>query len=500
MSAKLAAMTREEKERYLLALQEKQRREKKRKPPFKPNPGQMRVVTSPALIRLVTSGNGAGKTALACVEAVWTAQGHNPITGSKHKVPNKVIYVLDRPGKVNDKVIPEMKKFFNTDDWQFLKDGTPSVRRIVVSTGSEIIFMFHEQEAMAFESIDGYALVVYDEPPPRHIFIALLRGGRAKGYNTRHMFAGTPIGANSAWMRTELLEMWKAGDKDIDVFTFPTDENKDNLDWERVEANFKFLSEKEIEIRRNGQWSDLDGLALAHLWRDDTHIVPDDAPWDGNNPVVVAIDPHPSKKHVAVMLGVDRQDHLEVLKELEEKMVPREFARALREWMKGYRVIDIVCDNLGSSEMTGGEGFKSFIEILQEEGIRVRPTRYDEKVDAEWITRLQSALQIPDKPDNFGQTVPKLRVRARCRGTISDAKNVQWTKMRNVDEYKPTLDIANKDRLACLKYALACDLFYSKPHKTKPYYSPATMYGVGAPAKKRQAIRFRQKQRRASRI
>lgn len=493
-------LSREEKERLLIALQEKRRRDKLKKPQFKPNGGQLRVIMSKALIRVVTSGNGAGKTALACTETIWTAQGFNPITKTQHKVPNKCIYVLDRPNKTGDKIIPEMKKFFDTTEWQFMKDGTPNVRRILLPNGSEILFMFHEAEAMSFESIDGYANVVYDEPPPRHIFIALLRGGRAKGFNTRHTIAGTPIGPNAAWMRTELLPRWKDGDKDIDVFTFPTDENKDNLDWDRVEANFKFLSEKEVEIRRNGQWSDLDGLALAHLWQDALHVIPDETPWDKNNPCVVAIDPHPSKKHVAIMLGANGKDELFVLKEMEEKMVPRDFARHLRKWMEGHRVIDIVCDNLGSSEMTGGEGFKSFIEVLQEEGIRVRPTRYDEKVDAEWITRLQSALQVPDKPDNFGNTIPKLRVFARCRGTISDIKNVQWIKMRNVDEYKPTLDIGNKDKLACLKYALACDLFFTKPTRTKPFYSSGNLYGVGAPPKKRQAIRFRQKQRRPSRI
>jgi hypothetical protein len=491
-----AKLNREQAELRLLALQELKRRAKKRRPPFKPNPGQERVIRSEALIRLVTSGNGAGKTALACVEAVWTAQGYNPITGQHNKVPTKVIYVLDSPGKVNDKILPELNKFFDTTEWEPMKDGKPYVRRYVLPNGSELVFMFHEQEPAAFESIDGYSLVVYDEPPPRHVFVGLLRGGRAKGYNTRHMFAGTPIGANSAWMRTELLEMWKAGDKDIEVFAYSTDENKQNLDWERVEANFKFLSEKEVEIRRHGQWSDLDGLALAHLWKDDVHIV-HDLQWDKSCPVVVSVDPHPSKKHMAIMLGADKDNRLYVLKELAVKAVPRDFARQLKAWMEGYRVIDIVVDNLGSSEMTGGEGFKSFIEVMNEEGVRARPTRYDEKVDAEWITRLQDALLIPEQPDNFGQKVPKLRVAAQCRTTISDCKNVQWLKMRNLDEYKPTLDISNKDALACLKYALACNLYFTKPHHTAPTYRNVSLYGVSAPPAKRKALRLRRRLRQA---
>ncbi len=487
MSAKLAGMTRDEKERLLLALQEKRRREKKRKPPFKPNPGQERVIKSPAMIRLVTSGNGAGKTAMACFITVCTAQGYNPISGEKFKVPNKSLYILDTPKKVGDKIIPEMKKFFDTSDWSFQKDGTPGIRRILLPNGSEIIFMFHEQEAMTFESIDSYAAVNYDEPPPRHIFISLLRGGRSKGFNTRHGFYGTPIGPNSAWMRTELLEMHKNGDQDIEVFTFPTDDNKENLDWKRVEANFKFLSEKEVEIRRHGQWSDLDGLALAHLWDDAIHLV--GMQWDPTDPVVVAIDPHPSKKHYAIMLGVDRHDRLYVIKEMAEKQVPRDFARSLKVFTAGFRLIDLVCDNLGSSEGTGGEGFKSFIQVLQDEGLPVRPTRYDEKVDADWITRMQDALQIPTEPDQFGQCLPKLRVLKGCRLLPSDIKNVQWVKMRNQEEYRPTLDISNKDALSCLKYALACDLFHSKPRKIKPQYLERSFYGLTGNNKQRAKVR-----------
>jgi hypothetical protein len=480
-------LSREQKLALLAAAEEKARRKKRSKAAFKPNAGQDPVLRSKALIRLVTSGNGAGKTTMAVVEAGWTAQGFNPLTGEHSIVPTKIIYLLDRPSKVNDKVIPELKKFFDTSGWGFHKDGTPAYRRISLPNGSEILFYFHEMEAMAFESIDGYSLVIADEPPPRHAYIGLRRGGRSKGFKTRFLLIGTPIGPNSSWLRMEILEAWKNGDPDIEVFNFHTDVNAANLDDGYIDNFSKALTDKEKAIRLRGEWSDLDGLALAHLFKEQVHVVANEPPgfYGGNNPCVVAIDPHPSKNHVAILLGADRDDQLYVLKELSLKMVPRLFAKELRKWMAGYRVIDIVCDNLGSSEMTGGEGFKSFISVLQEEGVRVRPTSYDEKVDAEWITRLQTALLIPTDPNNFGQCVPKLRFLHHCRQSISDIKNVAWQKVKNVDEYKPTLEISNKDALSCLKYALAANLFYAKPHKTKPMRVAGSMYGVTAPAKDR---------------
>lgn len=491
-------LSREEKLARIALLEERQRRDKLKKPAIVPNAGQAKVLLSDHTIRICTAGNGGGKTVLAICEAVWTAQGFHPLRKEKVQVPNKVMYVLDRPSKVGDKVMTEMKRFFDTSAWKWHKDGTPSYRRVELPNGSEIIFGFHEADAMSWESTDGWALCVYDEPPPRHVFIGMYRGGRTIGLRTKHLIIGTPIGPNSAWLRTELLEQWKNGDTDIEVFNYSTKENASNLQAGYLEKFEARLSEKEKAVRLHGQWSDIDGLALAHLFDESVHVLPYVA-LDERAPCIVAIDPHPSKKHFAIMLAADKQNRLYAVKELSVKQVPREFANTLAEWMEGHRVIDIVCDNLGSSEMTGGEGFKSFIQVLQEEGVRVRPTSYDEKVDAEWIQRIQDALLIPEEADGFGERIPKLRMSASCRTLISDIKNVQWVKIKNKDEYRPTLDISNKDALACLKYALAANLFYDKPKHSKPVYRGNSLYGLTNPERKQsQRVAIRLRHRRAN--
>lgn len=490
--ANLKSMSREEKEALLQAIQERKRREKSKKPPFVPNEGQLSVLQSDKLIRVVTSGNGSGKTVLAVVEAVNTCLGVNPFRKVDTPVPTKVIYVLDKPSKVNDKIVVEMKRFYDTSEWVFHKDGTPGIRRVSFPNGSEMVFMFHEQEAMSFESVDSYSSCAYDEPPPRHVFIGLARGGRSKGYKTRHLFCGTPIGPNASWLRTELLEQWKAGDPDIEVFNFSTHVNSAHLDDGYIESFSKRLTEKEIQVRLHGQWSDLDGLALAHLWRDDKHLTKGEYAVEKEWPTVIAIDPHPTKAHCVLALTATPDDRLVAIDFAERKEVPRDFARFLRKWMERFRVIDIVVDNLGSSEMTGGEGFKSFIQVLNEEGVRARPTTYDEKSDEDWITRIQDALLIPDTPDNFGQMEPKLKVHPRCRTLISDIKNAQWVKIRNQDLYKPTLDISNKDALACLKYALATGLFYAKPQRMRPHYMNVQPYrGLDLKPKRRARLSVR---------
>lgn len=471
-------LTREEKLQLLQVLEEKARRKKLQVEAYVPNQGQLQVHKSTKKIRLVVSGNGAGKTTLGVNETVWAAQGFNPVSKQHLRVPRRVVVVLDKPDKVADKWIPEIKKWFDTSEWSFNKMGKPYVCQAVLPTGSEIKFMFHEQDELSFESLEVDDLI-FDEPPPRHVYIALIRGMRNKDHKARILIIGTPI--TGAWLRKEIYEPWADGEApDTDCFRFSTAVNEDNLPEGYVEWFGSKLSEKERKIRIEGEFFDLDGLALAHLFRREHHLVTKDKyDWDKSYPCVVALDPHPEKKHVAVLMGADKHGPV-VLKELAMKSVPRDFAKHLKKWYTGYRVVDIVCDSLGSSAMTGGENFKSFIEILNEEGVRARATTFQEKDDTEWIARIQDALRIPDEPDNFGNRQAALRIMADCHGLINDIETVEWAKIKNMEDFKPKLDISRKDFLAALKYALATGLTYSR-RKNAVYYRTDSVYGMQMP-------------------
>lgn len=407
---------------------------------------------SKATVRAVFAGNGGGKTALAVNEALWSANGFNPASGEITKVPARVIVVLDKPDKVESVWLPEIKKWYSLQPEQLEKRGKPYISAINFTNGSEIVFMFHEQEPMSFESIElDYA--IFDEPPPRHVYIALRRGGRKKGSRPRFLIIGTPLG--QPWLRTEIYEPWSKGElEDHECFRYGTKVNEKNLADGYIESYGRVLSEKEKRIRFEGEFFDLDGLALAHLFKEDTHVIPTPK-WPQHWPVVIAVDPHPSKAHVAVMLGVTQTGMYKVLKEYSSRSAARQFARELKDFMRGFKVIDIVCDSLGNSDTTGGEGRLSFIQVLIDEGIRVRSTTYDEKQDEAWIAMIQDVLLVPDEPNNFGEKLPKLQIAASCHGLISDIRTVCWAKVKNVDDYKPKLDITRKDHLSCLKYALA---------------------------------------------
>lgn len=489
----LKKLSKEDKLKLLAALEEKDRRSRLKRDVYRPNAGQMVIHRSPKATRLVVSGNGMGKTSAAVNEALWAAEGFNPLTQTYIPVPRKIGVVLDKPNKVTDKWLPELNKWAVLDNVQKKQNGKPYVDQLIFANGSEIKFFFHDQEDLTFESIEVDDLI-FDEPPPRRVYVGLKRGQRNKGKNARTLIIGTPLAG--AWLRKEIYEPWAAGElPDTECFRFATDVNAANLPEGYVESFSSILTEKERRIRLHGEFFDLDGLALAHLFNKSSHLLSRDKyEFDMSHPCVVSLDPHPSKKHVAILMGADEHGVV-VLKELALKATPRQFARELREWYKGYRLIDIVCDSLGSSEMTGGEGFKSFIQVLNEEGVRCRPTTYQDKNDEDWIARIQDVLALPDEPNNFGARIPRLRLMDTNVGCINDIETVEWAKYKNLEDFKPTLDISRKDYLACIKYALSTNLTIKK-EKDRVYYRTDSKYGVNMEKRAQSVIKMRGKRRR----
>jgi hypothetical protein len=464
----LAKLSKEQKLKLLDLIEEKKRRARARPETFVPNEGQIKVLSSGAIERYVFAGNGSGKTALLAQAVLAAANGFDPWRKVYTKVPCRIVVVLDKPEKVEEVWLPELKKWSTITPEQLHKRGKPYVSKITWTNGSSLTFMFFDQEDMSFESIEA-DFFVFDEPPPRRHYVALKRGGRTKGGQARYLMGGTPLAA--PWLRTEVYEPWARGERpNTECFRFGTEVNRKNLADGYIEQFSAVLSEKEKAIRLEGNFFDIEGLALAHLFKRKTHVVSDairetfkERGW----PCVAAVDPHPNKPTCAVLLGADRNERLIVLGEISLKVVPSKFAEELKKFTQGFRIVDWVCDNFGSADFTGGEGFASFIEILNRNGIRIRPTRYDEKQDTAFISRIQEVLHCPQGTDNLGAPLaPKLQVVESCRGLISDIENVEWVKYRDLDIYKPKLNIANKDFLACLKYALATNLVHSKSRAT----------------------------------
>ena len=442
--------------RQLEIIREKKRRIKLQKPGFNPHPEQLAVIKSKKRDIFIFCGNAWGKTATGANMAWWLTDGYNPVTKEYTKVPTSVHIILDHPSKVQETWLPEMRKWFVIEDDDCHKNGKPFINEIKRKNGSRIVFMFHEQPELVFESTE-FKNIIFDEPPPRHIFIAMKRGQRTKGFEHRSYCLGTPL--YQQWLREEIYERWLKGElPDTECFFGHSEANAANLKPGFLEDFSRYMTEEEKKVRLQGMFFSSGSLALRHLWRRDTHIISQhdfDKIWRDGYPCVVAIDPHPSKKHHACLLGADRDNRLYYIREISAKEVAREFAKTLLQFMKGYRVIDIVVDSLGSADGTGNEDFKSFIQVLNENGVRCRATTFKEKDDEDFVERIRGNLAIPVTPDNFGFYVPNLRILEGNEGITRDIENVQWQIDKQSKINKPKLDIAQRDFLSTLKYGLS---------------------------------------------
>lgn len=459
MSAKLAGeLSREDKLLMIDVIKEKKRRILEKKPVYKPNAGQLAVHLDLKPIRIVAAANGGGKSTLGVQEMLWAATGYNPITKQLTKVPATVIVLLDSPMKVEQVWLPEIRKWYSLEDSQLHKNGKPYYNQISFKNGSQVLFMFHDQADLVFEGIQ-LDYFIPDEPFPRNIWIALTRGMRKKGSVPKTLIIGTPIG--QAWIYNELWKKAISGERpDIGIHRFGVEVNRSNLAEGYIEAFSKNLSEAEKKVRLMGHFSHLEGLALAHLFDRDRHIVPRFS-WPRGKPVVLVIDPHFSKPHVAVLVGATGDGRVYYIKEMETKSPAQAFAGELKEFLKGeWRIIDYVIDSLGETPGTGGMGNMSFSDVLRRYGIPVRSTDFDDKNDEDFIQRIQQVLEVPDQIDNFGRKQPKLAIVAGNDGIIDDIETCQWQKYRQHELFKPKLDISSKDRLACLKYALKTSIAF----------------------------------------
>lgn len=409
-----------------------------------------------------TAQHNSGKTAIGVNEAFWAAEGYNPITKENTPVPAKIIVVLDSPEKVADVWLPEMKKWRVINEENLHKRGKPYYTEMTFDNGSSIRWMFHLQEDLSYESLSNLDLVIMDEPPPRNIWVALLRGGRQKGRRARYLLIGTPIA--QPWLREYYNEWEKGNFPDTEFLKGSTQENAANLSKNYIEEFSRHLTEHEKRTRLHGEFFNAEGMALAGLWKRDKHLVSESAlPTDYKSswPHVIAIDNHPNKPHFACMLAAAPNGKKYYVGEVCLKVVPREFAKWLKaNWIYTYNVIDIVCDNAGQADYTGGEGFLSFIEVLKQEGVRVRATSYDEKSADDFMERIQEGLYIPEAGEPLLQFII-----GKSNGVVKDIENVQWKRQKGTEEYQPKLEIGNTDYLACLKYALAANLTYQNANR-----------------------------------
>jgi len=417
---------------------------------------------SDAFIRALFSGNGVGKTTACIMEGIWTATGTHPYRETS-RIPNTTIIVLDDPSKADTLYLHDIRKYhwYDASKLKTEKHGRSYTVEVIFPNGSNWIFMTHDMGVDRWESIQC-AGVIFDEPPPRFIFAALIRGMREKNVKPWMAFAGTPRGRNAPWMYRELYRPWKFHeDEEIECFGGTTYDNLHNLDSDTIKRWEKRYTKEELQVRVYGEFEFLSGRIFDTFYFEEHVEAP--FPWPYGWPVILCIDPHLRKPHVGILIGVDPDKELHVIRELETTLSGRKAAEFFIRACEGFPIRYGICDNFGSMPRTGGEDKKSFIDVFNETAIRlhsrirVRPTTNAEKKDDEWIEDMKDWLRI--ELDYAGNERAKFHIFDICVKTIDNFESYIW------DEHKGAAadgkDVKEKplgvdcDYLMCVKYGIA---------------------------------------------
>jgi hypothetical protein len=434
-----------------------------------PNIVQQRVHSSKAFIRALFSGNGVGKTTACIQEGIWVATGTHP-TRETARIPNTTIIVLDDSSKADTVYMRNIRKYkwYDITKLTLEKHGRSYTQEVKFPNGSNWIFMTHEMAEDKWESIEC-ACVIFDEPPPRFIFIALLRGMREKDMRPWIMFAGTPRGRHAPWMYKYIYKPWKLGqDDEIECFFGATDDNLHNLDPDTIKRWEKRYSKSELETRRKGSFEFLSGR-IFDTFSNEHHVIRD-FPFPKNWKCIIAVDPHLRKNHTAVILGVNPDGEIYAVRELQTSLAGRRAAEFFILACEQFNVVAGVCDNFGSIELYNdgdSEERKSFIKIWNEQALRMRrpklslrATTRAEKNDAEWIEDMKDWLRLD--PDHEGNMRPKFFVFESLVNLVNDFETYIWDEhtgrkastMGETDPKETPLG-TNQDFLMCVKYGLA---------------------------------------------
>lgn len=432
---------------------------------YLPNVIQDAVHKSLKFIRCLFSGNGVGKTTACIQEAKWTALGTHPYRQTS-RLPNRGIIVIDDASKADTVYLTNIRenKWYDLSKLHLDKKGRAHTQQVMFPNGSTWEFMTHEMAEDKWESIEC-DYIIFDEPPPRFIFVALMRGLRKKGSKPWIMFAGTPRGRHAPWMHKYLYKPWKFGtDKEIDCFFGSTDDNLHNLEPGTIERWEKMYTKEEMMVRRFGSFEFLSGRIFTNFSRD-LHVEKD-FPFPRNWKCVIAVDPHLRKNHNAIIIGVDPDGDLYVVRELETSLAGRRAARWFIDACDGFNVVAGICDNFGSIEMyADGDERKSFITLWNEEAMRMRksklcikPTTRAQKRDAEWIEDMKDLLE--PIPMNGGELRARIHIFESCVKLIDNFETYVWDehtgrKKDIIDAPKEEPLGTSEDFLMCLKYGIS---------------------------------------------
>jgi phage terminase large subunit-like protein len=259
---------------------------------YMPNPGgqwDFMTLDDPAIkVLLFIAGNKTGKTTGGAIKmaefmtgrVLW---GHDFRGPQQFKVPCYGCVFAEDFDSHKEVTLPTYLSWCPKQDIKtVVKNPAGSVTHIEHKNGSILFFRTYDQGSDKAEGKD-WDIVWTDEPPPRAIYTAIMRG---------------LVTLNGSFMITATLlkEAWLFEENDkpfVRMFKSSIDDNP----WISAEAKQNFidsLSDEEREIRMSGNPITLAGLVYKEFSERPPFLIPEQE-FPNDWPVVMGVDPHERK-------------------------------------------------------------------------------------------------------------------------------------------------------------------------------------------------------------
>lgn len=343
----------------------------------------------------------------------------------RFKGPVKIRVFGEKSDTLSEVQTPYLKRFIAPEWLAGTKKGqTGVVEFYQFNNGSTINLLTYQQEPASMEGWDGH-VCVFDEPPPRPVYIANVRG--LVDHKGISVFAMTPL--KEPWIADEI-----ANNPDPAYFSMVMSSHENpHVDRGALDAFFSKLSEEELETRRDGKFLHLQGLVFKEFDKQ-VHVVRQFKP-DREYTVYVAIDNHPRTEQAVLFVAIDRHDRVFAFKEIFQHGTPEDIGRWIVEFHDDVHPIEqVLIDRSSQGDTNRGSSTYEIIEArLTRAGI---PLDFGSK-------DLSSGIQLVRDYLCSQNGIASLFITEDCKRLIWELQRYRWQEWRGgVD--KSTRTPANK--------------------------------------------------------
>lgn len=338
----------------------------------------------------------------------------NPKDPGKLRFPTpvKIRVFGEKTDTLAEVQVPKLLHFIPPSEIALTKKGqTGVIEYILFKNGSTIDCLTYQQDPASMEGWDGH-LCVFDEPPPRPVYIANARG--LVDHNGIALFSMTPL--KEPWISDSI-----ANNPDPSYFTL-TMSSFDNPHVEKsaLESFFATLDPEEAITRRDGKFLHLQGLVFKEFDKQ-MHVVKPFKP-DRSYTVYAAIDNHPRTEQAVLFVAVDKHSRVFAFKEIFEHGSPEQVARWITDFHDDVHPIEMVLiDRSSQADTNRGLSTYEVIETaLNRAGI---PLDFGSK-------DLQGGIQIVRDYLLSQNRVPSVFVTEDCTRLIWEMLRYRWAEWR----------------------------------------------------------------------